>query len=467
MDLQGLLKKTEQRSSKIKNTRTAPSVATDDRPYTNDLGVQTTVPINADSVSKSEINRAQTGNKQVTELGTNREQTGNRIENKSGTNREQTGNRIENNPQNPIMLSIETGNKLGAQLGTELRTNREQTENKLGTESRFLSLSGLQRGTVLFMYSLCRAAGTRETENVRLEMIASSLQTTTGAVKETIKRLIAKGFIQRLNYRAGRGGFSSYFLPENIYRQLFELETGNKLGTNREHSGNKLGAQLGTQLGTSVPSSSSILIKEEFKTTTTGEPDLCKVDPTKLPPEWEQVNCVPLADYGFGESQLSQIVRDKLLTPEMVQDSIYAFAFDLRENTKEKELRGAPLNYFMGILRKGLAYARPPNYETPQEAARRKRLELLQREESQRQAEEQQILELEFSSWKRGQSVAEIVAQLPEHARRPGPVQDSALKNYFVENVWPELQTSQSDVDPSEREKIKATIAQSFGEERG
>ena len=37
MDLQGLLKKTEQRSAKIKNTRPAASVAIEDRPYTNDL----------------------------------------------------------------------------------------------------------------------------------------------------------------------------------------------------------------------------------------------------------------------------------------------------------------------------------------------------------------------------------------------------------------------------------------------
>ncbi len=118
----------------------------------------------------------------------------------------------------------------------------------------------------------------------------------------------------------------------------------------------------------------------------------------------------------------------------------------------------------MGTLRKGIAYARPPNYETPQEAARRKRLELLQREESQRQAEEQQILELEFSSWRREVSVAEIIALLPEHARKPGIVQESALKVHFEEYVWPERQTISLGLSTSDRAEIRKQIDGAIGE---
>ncbi|MGK5089280.1 hypothetical protein WDW86_17150 [Bdellovibrionota bacterium FG-2] len=405
---------------------------------------------------------------------TNLEQSQNKVgtileqsQNRPPLNLEQSQNKVGTTDPSIISPLAESQNKVRSQLRTEVGTILEQSQNKVGTNAPFSSVVGLQRRIILFIFESTKVSRDKATSPIAIQNLAVTCKTTAMAAQVTIRRLEKKGFIRRVEFKDGRGGWSRYELSGAAFQELLHFESQNKVGTILEQSQNKVGSQLRTELRTSPSSSSSFLIREDFKTTTTSEPDLRKDDPTKLPPEWEQVNCIPLADYGFGESQLSQIVRDKLLTPEMVQDSIFAFAFDLRVNAKEKEVRGAPLNYFMGILRKGFAYARPANYETPQEAARRKRLELLQREESQRQAEEQQLLELEFSSWKRGQSVAEIVAQLPEHARRPGPVQDSALKNHFVENMWPELQASQSDVDPSEREKIKATIAQSFGEARG
>ena len=47
------------------------------------------------------------------------------------------------------------------------------------------------------------------------------------------------------------------------------------------------------------------------------------------------------------------------MTPEELQESIYAFAFDLVENQKGKTITGPPLNYFMGILRKVRMRHRP------------------------------------------------------------------------------------------------------------
>ncbi|MGK5088712.1 hypothetical protein WDW86_14230 [Bdellovibrionota bacterium FG-2] len=394
-------------------------------------------------------NGLQTDNKEVTDQVTNGLQT----DNKEVTTCEVT------HAHAPL-----TNSKRVTERVTSSRVNGIQTDNKEVTNPTWDTLRGHEARLLQFIFDECRATGDLLSPPITLDRIAICLGSRKGTAKTITIRLVKKGLVTRESSATGRGGFTRFRIEKSLYQALLIRETDNKRVTNREQTGNKEVTERVTERVTSVPSSSSVLIKEEFKTTTTGEPDLCKVDPTKLPPEWEHVNCVPLADYGFGEAQLSQIVRDKLLTPEMVQDSIYAFAFDLRENTKAKELRGAPLNYFMGTLRKGFAYARPPNYETPQEAARRKRLELLQREESQRQAEEQQILELEFSIWKRGQSVTEIVAQLPEHARRPGPVQDSALKNYFEEYVWPERQTISLGLSTLDRAEICKQIDGAIGE---
>jgi hypothetical protein len=452
MDLQALLKKTEQRSTKVKATRAPPSIATEERPYTNDFAV-------APSPTPAIL--------EPNKPGTNREQTGNKSGTELRTNWEQTGNRTENSVIISSVLPGETGNKPGTQLGTELRTNREQTGNKSGTEPRFLSLSGLQRGTVLFMYSLCRAGGTRTTENVRLDAIASSLETTPGAIKETIKRLATKGFIQRINYRAGRGGFSSYALPEEIYRHLFELETGNKLGTNWEHFRNKLGTQLGTQLGTSSSSSSSSIDSENFKTTTTGEPELFESTATQLSPDWAAVDFSALAEIGFTQSHLIQLAKHGKLSTAEVQDSIHFFAFDLKRNGKGREIKGAPVNFFMGILRKGLPYAPPENYESPEQTARRIYLDGKRRLEEQRLSEERELRDLEFAEWRRGITREQIADIVPDVVRDIIPARDSSLKAHFDEQVWPARCAAIPGSVEAEQVDIRRQIKESLGEVRG
>ena len=355
----------------------------------------------------------------------------------------------------------QTGNK----SGTELRTNREQIENKPGTEPRFLALSGLQRGTVLFMYSLCRAAGTRTTENLRLDTMASNLETTPGAVKETIKRLVAKGFIQRVDYRVGRGGFSSYALPEAIYRQLFELESGNKLGTNREQTGNKLGAQPGTQLGTSPSSSSSFIDSDQnSKTTTTGESELFDDGRVQLSPDWSAVDTLPLSEIGFTQTHLMQLAKYSKLPAAEVESSIAFFAFDLRRNGKAKTLNGPPLNFFMGILRKGIPYAPPENFESAADEARRRTREILERKDRDRQAEELRIFELEFSEWRRGLAPNDLLRLVPEWAQKPGQIQDSALKSYFETNLWPERAQEVFGLAKLDRVEIGKQLDQAIGE---
>ena len=430
MDLQALLKKTEGRSAKIKGTRAAPSVATAERPYTNDLSPQA-------------LPSPAPGSPAASQPGTNREQT-------------------ENKVSRATAAPPKTGNKLGTQSGTELGTNREQTENKSGTQLRFLALSGLQRGTVLFLYSLCRASGTRTTEYVRLESIASALETTPGAIKETIKRLITKGFVQRVNYRAGRGGFSSYALPEETYRQLFELETGNKLGTNWEQTGNKLGTQSGTELGTSASSSSSSVVSEISKTTTTGEPELFDNSRVQLAPEWADLDFTPLAEVGFSRAHLIQLAKHGKLSASEVQDSIHFFAFDLKRNAKGREIKGPPVNFFMGILRKGLPYAPPENYESPETQARRRYLEGKRRLEEQRQAEERELEELEFSEWRRGLSRDEINTIVPEVVRYVPKAEEASLKAHFHENVWPLRRAGTPAAVETETAEIRRQIERSL-----
>src|SRR5438309_1730772 len=87
----------------------------------------------------------------------------------------------------------------------------------------------------------------------------------------------------------------------------------------------------------------------------------------------------------FGRHQVAQIAREGKFSPDELQDSIYAFAFDLSENGKAKTITGVPLNYFMGILRRG-PYAAPSNYESPE--VRQKRLYLESKEKQRKKQQE-------------------------------------------------------------------------------
>ena len=94
-----------------------------------------------------------------------------------------------------------------------------------------------------------------------------------------------------------------------------------------------------------------------------------KIQKIDLSEDWLNIDIEPLKDIGFTKTHLEQIASQKLLLPEIVQNSIYAFSFDLVENNKAKELKGQPINFFMGILRKGNPYASPANYESPKDKA--------------------------------------------------------------------------------------------------
>lgn len=69
------------------------------------------------------------------------------------------------------------------------------------------------------------------------------------------------------------------------------------------------------------------------------------------------------------------------LSPEMVQESLYAFSYDL-ENKLVKP-HAVLFSFIMGILIKGNVYLpKSPNYENPQQKARRLYLAKIEQEKA-------------------------------------------------------------------------------------
>jgi len=365
----------------------------------------------------------------------NPEQSQNKVPSQHRTKSEQTQNKVGTKPEQTILQETKSQNKASTQPRTHHRTKSEQTQNKVRASDNFLSLVGLQKRIVLFVYDLCRAKGERTTGSVSLEQLAIACETTPGAAQVTTRRLMQKRLLRRATYKDGRGGWTNYELPEEVYGDLFQLESQNKLVTNAEQSQNKVPSQPRTQPRTNASSSSSSFRSTNKELLTTGNQAL---NGTDLDTSWQAVDCSPLMEIRFGRPQVSQLARDGRLTPEELQESIYAFAFDLSENQKMKSISGVPLNYFMGILRKG-PYAPPANYEEPEDRHRRLYLEAKEQQRKRRQEVETRLETVEFEEWAEGLSLekrAELVP--PKDFAKPGSTAHTVqLREYFRENVWP------------------------------
>ncbi|MGK5084877.1 hypothetical protein WDW37_16435, partial [Bdellovibrionota bacterium FG-1] len=237
--------------------------------------------------------------------------------------------------------------------------------------------------------------------------------------------------------------------------------------TNWQQTENKVGTQPATQPTTSPSSSSSSIDLQKLKTTTTDEPELFESTATQLSPDWSAVDFSALTEIGFTQSHLVQLAKHGKLSATEVQDSIHFFAFDLKRNGKGREIKGPPVNFFMGILRKGLPYAPPENYESPEQAARRSYLDGKRRIEAERLAEERELRDLEFGTWRRGLTREQVAAIVPDVVLDIVPARESSLKTHFDEQVWPERCAAMPGVVVAEHEDIRRQVEQSLREVTG
>ena len=142
----------------------------------------------------------------------------------------------------------------------------------------------------------------------------------------------------------------------------------------------------------------------------------------------------------FTEQHIDQLRRLKISSPQKVQDSIEYFAFDLRENNKQHEIKTNPLGYFMGILKRTGMYLAPDNYESPHDRAMKLYLAKQKEIKKKKEAMENELLEISFSEWKGQLSEEEKNKLLPEDIKRINlsGAKESHLRQHFRETIWPE-----------------------------
>ena len=121
----------------------------------------------------------------------------------------------------------------------------------------------------------------------------------------------------------------------------------------------------------------------------------------------------------------------------------------------------------MGILRKGIPYAPPENYESPEQAARRTYLAKKRSLQEKHEAEERELQDLEFVEWRRGLRSEELNDIVPEMFRQMPKAQETSLRSHFNENVWPVRRAMIPGSMGLERAEISQQIDQALAEAKG
>lgn len=263
-----------------------------------------------------------------------------------------------------------------------VETRSKQEENrvdqpcfKIGSKQGFNRVKDFRGNPLLVMSFLVKNISSEMayvTEQLSMTNIANGLGISRESTKTALKFLIKNNIVMRLNSRTGLHGWTNYKLKESLVDEFV------KQGLNRVKTG----------------ANSSSNIYNNTNTT--------RYEENKDFHEMIEIDISPLAEIGFSEYHLKQILSQKKLSSDLIQHSIHAFAFDLRENDKEKHLKAkkiAPLNFIMGILRNGIPYTPPPNYESPEIRAMRLFVENQEKMRSEQEKIEKKAFDLAVNEW--------------------------------------------------------------------
>lgn len=348
----------------------------------------------------------------------------NTLENKSGVKTENELDNILGNNQGTVREQTEnTSGTIREPLGNNRGTNREQirdqieseSENILGNDSEnqnirleLLRLTGIQESLFFYAFDLCLSREDGTTGFILTQQMSETLNCSYESAKISLKRLIKKGLIHRLKGKTSRGGFIILKVPKEVKVLVLQLKRNLK-------SGNKADNRLENKLDNMNSYSSN------------------NINTTIIEDAFEKIDISPLEHIGFTKKHLSHLKNST--SSEIIQDSIHHFAFGLKNNKRVGEYK-EPLNVFIGTLRKGTPWVEA-NYISAEEIALQQLLDAKKQQQSRVAKLHEEILNLEFASWRDSLTEEEKNKIAP-----PGKLQmpqNVALSLYFKENLWPAI----------------------------
>lgn len=352
-------------------------------------------------------------------------ETGNELGNKQVTKRQQINNIQGTNEKQTdhirITNSEHTGNELDNELGNENSINFYIEVIK--------KLAGIQEKIFYFIVEICSSRGVFDTGNILTSDLALAANCSIGSAKTSLIRIEAKKIVMRKPGKSSRGGHLVLGINKEIRIAAIQVQQEKEMSpiiTQRallklQHTGNKSGNELDNSSYSSSSYNNNITT-------------------TSLPDDWEQIDFNDLLAIGFSKTQLQQLFEKGMNTPEVIQESIYQFAYALEHNSKTKAYPD-PLNVFMGVLRKGGAWIEK-SYISPKEKSLEELLQFKKREAERMLTLEKNILEEEYKIWLEQLSLEEKTTILNTAPKTnfiskgiAEKVNEGFLLNYFKEKI--------------------------------
>lgn len=284
---------------------------------------------------------------------------------------------------NDVQKEFKTGSKTSSKTGLESNIN---TESALDADLSLLT--GAQK---TIFYHLIDSSYTNNGSilvNINTTELSKLLNIPKDTIKTSIRRLQEKFLIKKKISKQGVGGFLRFEISEENKSKCLEIQKNELLNIF------KTGFETGSKTGFSPN-----VVSSSINNTTTYN--------CLLPIEWENIDYSSLEHFGFGKSHLIQIYRefikkpDLTLSPDIIQDSINALAFDLKYNNIANSFKNSPTVVLTLLLKKGQPYSSktPEKFLTPQEEAMQNYLFNKQQKIKAQEEQQNKLREMEFIDW--------------------------------------------------------------------
>jgi predicted transcriptional regulator len=357
----------------------------------------------------------------------------------------------ENAIDNPLVNNkITIGKPIGKQKsnGLPAKLDNRELDCKYGFNV-IKQLSGLQKKALFYIVDDCKTEGKLHTSPITNEFLRNLLNTDINSVKTTIYRLVKKELIGRMEGKRGNGGYSIFYITETVRNIVLEinrqLDLYNKLSFCLQDNKESIGKPLVNALVNPLVNSSNV-VSSNINITT-----------TNVPEDFKRIDFSSLSGYGLDESHIIQIYREYSKKPELslsaeiIQNSIYALAFDLKHNNVAGSFKHSPAVVLTALLKKGQPYSSktPDKVLNPREEAMQEYIIAQEKRHYKIQELENKAKEFELQEWLKSLSEQELVTFMPQDLCPEGMPEKiyqtsrrkkalATAKEYFTTIIWPQ-----------------------------
>ena len=212
---------------------------------------------------------------------------------------------------------------------------------------------GKELDLLLFLCDVCIKTCSLKTTEITTKTLNSYLGVNSNRLRNIVSRITKKNLIKIVAQNcSSAGAYRIFEFSKNVYDKLLLKLTDSKLSAQSKEA-------LAEALAEADVVSSYIN------------------NTTNIPENFKQIDFSPLIDFGFDESHIIQIYREYTKKPEIslsadiIQNSIYALAFDLKHNNVAESFKYSPTVVLTALLKKGQPYSSktPEKVLTPREEA--------------------------------------------------------------------------------------------------